>query len=446
MEKSCLGRALQTYDRNNVSPKSIQNKTNSVEEVNMEEENKLQEEIFPNENVVVELENSYPEPDISESMKEELQENTSESTDEINLKTFMENTMKENEIHKTNIYENSKKIHWNENMLKRCLGAYYSASQNTKKTRKTWKRKESNICDENVVSKNEELISSESSYDIVPQEDHMLDSQIYTGETTEKVNEENEYYYSTGSESNNDESDENEKSEGEFTYSSDNESYEQDSLGKFEKISWSIISDIDEEDYDGEMDSIDEDIQADNESSNETDSYEGRSDVADSYGGGSDDADSYEDGYENDYEDSYVQEDLLKDKYHNGNNGTDQYFSEAVDDNFESDYQENEVLAYSDENEVYDFEDMRPVETLDLEIANNTIDNTNWDNGWDECDVLNNEYNDIETVGSFIDYRNISEDYDDYDFDCQTQIETPEYMSDYDQISYGQSVECRIIT
>ncbi len=472
MERNCLGLAWQTYARNNVSQKNVKNKTDNVEEVKTAEENKVPEEILQNENVDDKLRNSCPEPDISESMTEELQDNISESTDEINLKTFMENAIKENQIHKTNTYSTSKKIHWNEDMLKRCLGTYFSTSPNKKKRRKKWVKKESNMHYDNVESKNEELVSNEISYDNVPQNDYMLGSQIYDGEIIEKANEEDEYYDSTGSESNYGaesnygERDENEKLNEEFICPNDNNSYEQDNQGNFEKISWSTLSDIDDEGFDKETDSIDENIESDNEnvnedSSDEADSYEDehKKDSEDSYEDGyennsedsykdgykNDSEYTYDDGYENDYEDSYTQEGLFSDKYANDNE-TDQYFNEVTDDNFEMDYQENESLTYSAGDNVLGFNDIGQIEVLELEIENQTINNTDWDNSWDEYDVSNDQSQDIETVDSFIDYGIGQEEYSDYDFDSESYIKNIEYMSDYDSVSRGQSIECRIVT
>lgn len=79
----------------------------------------------------------------------------------------------------------------------------------------------------------------------------------------------------------------------------------------------------------------------------------------------------------------------------------------------------NESFAYpQNQNNVFDFEEADSLDAFDLEITDRTRNSMDWGNSWDEYNLTNTETQDIEI---------------------------PEYLDDYNHISYGQSVECRII-
>jgi len=468
MERKCLGRALQGYNQNNVSVKKIQDVSDKVEE--------------------------------SESMTEDLQENTSEDTNDTSLQTLMKSIVKEDDIHKSYTNKSANKIHWNENMLKRCLGSYFSHAPNKKRLSR-WMKKARNMCDGSNVSKDTEPVNNEIAHETVSQED-ILDSQIYHGGINSEDNYENELCDSSGIEINDSESTgieindsestdieisdsestdidindsestrkeindseryENEKLNEDIIGQSVNETNRQGNMENFKKISWSTISDIDDEGYIKDMDFKVENIYSNDENSykesydavdcdknnnednngkaencedayendckdgyqNEQDDFENnnqdehKNDNQDDYENDYEDSYDYEDYYKNDYKDSYVQEDLFYDEY-DDNNEPEQYLNEVYSNDSELNYEMNESFAYpQNQNNVFDFEEADSLDAFDLEITDRTRNSMDWGNSWDEYNLTNTETQDIEI---------------------------PEYLDDYNHISYGQSVECRII-
>jgi len=375
MERKCLGRALQEYNRNNTVAKKIQDISHKVEE--------------------------------SEGTTEDITQNTYQNTEDTNLQASIKDIVKEDEIHKSYTNNNANKIQWNENMLKRCLGTYFSHSQNSKIVNKQMNEAR-NTCDE-VNCENEQdnmdnfkkiswTTISEIDNEDFGKDMESKDENVYSNdensckENYDEVDCDNnnsednedivEKEYETNEEKVENEKVENEKAENE---KAENEKADKELI--YEKVENEDKEDIDGNDFkDGQ---------------NEREDYKN----------------DYDDDYENDYEDSYDYENIYKSGFN------DSYAEEVQEDSFYDEYDEDSepeqyLSEEYDNNSELDI-DNNSLDAFDLEIMDRTKIGMNWGNGWDEYNLIGPEAQDVEI---------------------------PEYIDDYDGIGYGKSVECRIIT
>jgi hypothetical protein len=494
MERKCLGSIWPAYPRKNGSKENVLNTASKVEE------DKSNDEIVLEDGICNNLENNDIGPscnknDISLAISENIQENAediSENSKNVNLKTFMENAIKENEIHKTKINESSKKIRWNEDMLKRCLGAYFGGSQDTRKQKKKSGKKDDELSDKSVlkednesIENDNESIDSELSQDIIPQDDYMADALLYNGEIGEELKNESYIDFKNDKETKktekrkerkrrtrrkstymepytNDEYDDshyevslqdlfakkNQVLEEKFISKESDKSGEQGNMGNFEKISWSIINESYNENSSNESDLDGEDTEKINEDNNnyhieesqcDTDNYQNKEEIevqeentyeADAIPMESDIYSYNESQDSNNIDEENYEENKTKDEYY-------------IQEDF---YSDEYTYADNEEDKIFDFEDIGSAETSDLDIANETIDSMDWDNNWDEYNLMDSDTQEIETVESFNDYGSSFIEDNDFNFTYEPVMESQEYAGNFENSGLGQTVECRIVT
>ncbi|HEY9060135.1 MAG TPA: hypothetical protein VIO64_06490 [Pseudobacteroides sp.] len=493
MERKCLGSAWPAHLRNNRSRKNASN-TNMEEEKGITNDEIVLEEnnCFNSENIENVCVDKDITLDISEDMQENVEESIPENTHNISLKDFMENTIKENEMQKAKIYDNPKKIRWNENMVKRCFGSYLGIQQDTKKDNKKWAKKDSSIPDNNIVKDRNEAMNNEPSEDIISQDSYMLDAQLYNGDFVEEVKKavkrkkrrnKGSKKKSYSNEGFNDLSYEASLQNlwsgeaGTFVednYSDCDKSHDQDDMVNYQKVSWSIISEGEEQKilsesfeniYSDSNQNTDNDINnnTDNESNDNTyntnNHYNFNTDSDNNETGDIDsiyttDNDNNDEIAAYDSAECLVSDNIAEDKYYieedyfneeNTSNEMENNLNLLTGDIFQIESSGNEGEVYEDYN-VFDIEESDLVEALDLEIANETIDSLDWDNNWGEYDLMDTGTQEIETVDSFSDYGNSMAEDIDFNFNYEYEVESQGYTANFEEKGYGQSIECRIVT
>jgi hypothetical protein len=274
----------------------------------------------------------------------------------------------------------------------------------------------------------------------------------------------------------------NEVLEEEFISKESDKSCEQGNMGNFEKISWSIINgsynenNSNESDLDNEDNEDNEDTEKINEGNNnyhigesqyDTDSYQNKEEIeaqeentyeADvdeisvesdiySYNESQDTNNIAEENYEENKtkDEYYMQEDFYSNEYNYADNDMENDFNLLSEDTFELDYYENEDLK-AKEDKMFDFEDIGLAETLDLDIANETIHSVDWEDNWDEYNLMDPDTQELETIESFNDYGNSFIEDNDFNFTYEPVMEGREYIDDLEDSGLGQTIECRIVT